>query len=159
MDFRRFILDVNTFKRMDRKAQTDNMLNDVVRKEFTQSMAKNDAENRQDHLCTRSFITWTNDVMHVTYVLVTCFYSHTPSWSQICFVYMCGLVKSRCCMCYVVILSMVVVAFAASVESSLLSSSLLEPRRDRGNRKEMVCFLLLLLEKGRTQTSERQVDK
>ena len=61
--------------------------------------------------------------------------------------------------CHVVILSMVVVAFAASVESSLLSSSLLEPRRDRGNRKEMVCFLLLLLEKGRTQTSERQVDK
>ena len=61
--------------------------------------------------------------------------------------------------CHVVILSMVVVAFAASVESSLLSSSLLEPRRDRGNRKEMVCFLLLLLEKGRTQTLERQVDK
>ena len=158
--FWRFILDVNTFKRMDRKAQTDNMLVDVVRKEFTQSMAKNDAETRQDHLCTRSLETRTNDVMHVTtYVLVTCFYSHTPSWSQICIVHMCGLVKSRCCVYHVVILSMVVVAFAASVESSLLSSSLLEPRRDRGNRKEMVCFLLLLLEKGRTQTLERQVDK
>ena len=100
MDFWRFILDVNTFKRMDRKAQTDNMLDDVVRKEFTQSMAKNDAETRLDHLCTRSMETRTTEVMHVTtYVLVTCFYSHTPSWSQICFVYMCGLVKSRCCMC------------------------------------------------------------
>ena len=75
MDSWRFILDVNTFKRMDRKTQTDNMLNDVVRKEFTQSMAKNDAENRQDHLCTRSLETRKNDVMHVTtYVLVTCFY-------------------------------------------------------------------------------------
>ena len=59
---------------MDRKAQTDNMLDDVVRKEFTQSMAKNDAETRLDHLCTRSMETRTNEVMHVTtYVLVTCF--------------------------------------------------------------------------------------
>ena len=158
MDSWRFILDVNTFKRMDRKTQTDNMLNDVVRKEFTQSMAKNDAENRQDHLCTRSLETRKNDVMHVTtYVLVTCFYSHTPSWSQICFVYMCGLVKSRCYMCHVVILSMVVVAFAASVESSLLSS-LLEPRRDRGNRKEMVCFFAIVIRK-RQNTDIRETSR
>ena len=73
---------------------------------------------------------WKEDITHITTVHVTLFlFTRTKAGHK----YVCVHVWARR-RCYVVILSMVVVvAFAASVESSLLSSSLLEPRRDRGN--------------------------
>ena len=84
-----------------------------------------------------------NDRSYACYYICTCdlfLFTHAKLVTNMFCVHVWARQVSLLYVCHVVILSMVVVAFAASVESSLLSSSLLEPRRDRGNRKEMVCF-------------------
>ena len=114
---------------MDRKAQTDKVGRTTSLEEwtnYTQSWRKTTPKKRQDHLCVHGK---KNDVCMLVHMYLWLVFIHTRQAGH---KYICVHVWAR--RCHVVILSMVV-AFAASVESSSLSSSLLEPRRDRGNWK------------------------
>ena len=138
---------------MDRKAQTDKV---GRRRQKNGLTIRNHGEKRRRKKTRSPMRAWKEERrMHVsTYVLVTCFYSHTPSWSQIC---LCTCVGSSlpcsdsfnggsfCRISRIIII--IIVTFGTKTRSWEL--------------KKRWCFqfFVIVIRKGRTETLERQADK